>query len=326
MTAEGVGGIVVAPTLPPPPAVPILPTVPSLPVPTLPSAPTMPGSGTTGPLPATSSPPPTPSLAPSAPPGPASSGPTPGTSGLPSGPSTSPTSASSSAECTSPTPTTSSPRAESTASPGQSSTPESSIPPSEPEQVPTHSTECEVTGSDPDDGSTHPLPGEVAVSELEIVAAAARLEALAVDAYTIAREAGTAGRFGDVPPALADYLDAALGHHRVALEAWNRVLAAAGRPTVFEAPADLATPIAEQFAAVTDGVGAARVALGVEQAASATYLEAVGKLVSEPAIRLSGSMLSIDQQHLSLLLFAVGEYPVAETSAIAESGQVGFDS
>ena len=130
--------------------------------------------------------------------------------------------------------------------------------------------------SDPDDESTSPLPAEVAVSELDVVAAAAGLEALAVEAYTIAREAATAGSFGQVPPAIVNYLDTAYGHHQVALETWNRVLAAAGRPTVVEAPADLATAVAEQFAAAIDGAGAARVVLGVERTAAATYLNAAG--------------------------------------------------
>ena len=134
----------------------------------------------------------------------------------------------------------------------------------------------------------------------------------------MARSATTDGGFGDVPPAIVDYLDTAHRHHQIALETWNRVLATAGRPTVVEAPANLATAVAEQFAAAIDGVGAARVALGVERTAAATYLNALGNLISEPAIRLAGSMLSIDQQHISLLLFAVGEYPVPESFATAE--------
>jgi Ferritin-like domain len=147
---------------------------------------------------------------------------------------------------------------------------------------------------------------------------AASVEVLAVNAYTTARDAGRAGTFGDVPPAIAEYIDTVLGHHQVVLDAWNGVLVAAGRPAVTLAPVDLAIAISEQLAAVTDGAGVARVALGVERLAAATYLDALGKLVSEPAIRLAGSILSVDRQHMSLLLFAVGEYPVPDTFATTE--------
>ena len=50
---------------------------------------------------------------------------------------------------------------------------------------------------------------------------------------------------------------------------------------------------------------------------SCENLEAVGNLASEPVVRLAGSILSIDQQHISVLLFALGQYPVPETFATA---------
>jgi hypothetical protein len=155
---------------------------------------------------------------------------------------------------------------------------------------------------------------------------AASVEVLAVDAYTTVREAGTTAGFGDLPPAIAQYVDTALDHHQVALGAWNAVLVAAGRPAITVAPVDLASAISEQLGAVTDGAGAARVASGLEGLVAATYLDALGKLVSEPAIRLAGSIMSVDRQHISLLLFAIGEYPVPETFATAESAYVPTDA
>ena len=141
---------------------------------------------------------------------------------------------------------------------------------------------------------------------------------LAVNTYTTARHATTAGGFGAVPPAIAQYLDTALDHHQVALEAWNGVLVSAGRPAVTLAPVGLASDVNEQLAATTDAAGATGVALHVERIAAATHLDAVRKLVSEPAILLAGSILSIDHQHISVLLFALGQYPVPETFATAE--------
>jgi Ferritin-like domain len=332
MSGDGVGiGITVptTPTLPPLPTVPTVPTLPPLttPPPTGPTVPTVPGSGSTSPPPASSSPPP------------ASSSSSPGSSGSPSGSagpsgSSNPPSASTSTapDCPSQPAGSSSPPSESSGPPDESSI-QSSEPEqpeqatTQPDQAPTPTDGCEPTGPESTgDGSTHPLPGEVAEDELAIVAVAASMEVLAVDAYTTVREAGTTAGFGDLPPAIAQYVDTAVDHHQVALDAWNAVLVAAGRPAINVAPVDLASAISEQLGAVTDGAGAARVALGLERLVAATYLEALGKLVSEPAIRLAGSIMSVDRQHMSLLLFAIGEYPVPETFATAESAYVPADA
>lgn len=186
--------------------------------------------------------------------------------------------------------------------------------PEEPTQVTTTTTECDPATA----GSTQPLPSQIDEGDLTLAAVLASVEVLAVSAYTAARDAGAAGSFGDVPPAVAQYVDTSLGHHQAALVEWNAVLVAAGRPAVLSAPVNLAISLSEQFDFVTDAAGTARLALSLERLAAATYLDAVGKLASEPAVRLAGSILSIDQQHMSVLLFALGEYPVPETFATAE--------
>lgn len=214
---------------------------------------------------------------------------------------------------------------ETSAPPDESSIPsESSVPSSEPEPQPSTTTdECEAAGSEPTgDGSTGPLPGEIADGDLAIAAVAASIEVLAVNTYTIAREAATGGTFGDVPPAVARYVETALSHHQAALEAWNGVLLAAARPAVTRAPVNLAISLNEQFGAAASAIGAARVTLSLEQLAAATYLDALGKLVSAPAVSLAGSILAIDRQHVAVLLFALGRYPVPESFATAELAYV----
>ena len=305
------------PTVPIPVPVPTLPpvlTVPTLPVPTLPpvpTVPTVPGPGPSGPPPG-----PGPSGPPPAAPGPStgSSSPSPGSSNPASTSSTSPPEACSSPSSTSTT--SAAPPDESSIPPSESSAPSSEPP--EPTQVTTATTECDPATSGSTSGSTSPLPDQIAEADLTIAAVLASVEVLAVSAYTTARDAGAAGSFGDVPPAVAQYVDTTLGHHQAALVEWNGVLVAAGRPAVLSAPVNLAISISEQFDFVTDAAGTARLALSLERLAAATYLDAVGKLSSEPAVRLAGSILSIDQQHMSVLLFALGEYPVPETFATAE--------
>lgn len=145
---------------------------------------------------------------------------------------------------------------------------------------------------------------------------------LAVGTYTIVRDAAAAGNLGDIPPAVARYFDTALGHHQAALEAWNDVLVAAGRPVATRAPVNLAISVNEQLGPVVSAVGAARLALSLERLVAATYLDALGKLVAAPTVTLAGSILVIDRQHVALLLFALGRYPVPETFANADLAYV----
>ena len=173
--------------------------------------------------------------------------------------------------------------------------------------------------------SSRPSPSQEAPSESDLATAgvAAGLEVLAVNTYGAALDAATSGALGAVPPAVAEYVTTAQAHHQAALDAWNGVLTANGRPAVTEPPADLATTVNDQFAMVTDIAGAAQLALGLEQIAAATYLAVLGTLQAPAAIELAGSIQPIDRQHISVLLFALGMYPVPETFAptdIAYSG------
>lgn len=121
-----------------------------------------------------------------------------------------------------------------------------------------------------------------------------------------------------MPPALAQYLDTVLNHHQVALELWNRALADRDRPLVTVAPTELAATIDEALRAATDATAVAEVALGLEEIIAATYLQAVAQLVSEGAILFAGSILAVDRQHISVLLFTLGRAPAPESFATAD--------
>jgi rubrerythrin len=164
-------------------------------------------------------------------------------------------------------------------------------------------------------GTTAPAGGG---GDLEVAALAASLEVLAVNTYGAALDAATAGKLGAVPPAVAEYVTTAQAHHQAALDAWNKVLTGAGKPAVTEPPADLAATVNGEFAKVTDIAGAAKLALMLEQTAAATYQKAIPSLASKDAIELAGSIQIIDAQHVAILLFVLGEYPVPDTFASTE--------
>ena len=152
-------------------------------------------------------------------------------------------------------------------------------------------------------------------ADFMIGALAASLEVLAVNTYGAALDAAGAGALGEVPPAVAEYVTTARAHHQAALDAWNGALTAGGKEAVTAPPADLEASVNEQFGMVTDVVGAAQLALTLEQVAAGTYLFAISKLESPEAIALAGSIFPIDRQHISVLLFALGMYPVPEVFA-----------
>jgi len=149
--------------------------------------------------------------------------------------------------------------------------------------------------------------GDLAVAQL-----AAGLEVLAVATYQQALDAAGSGALGEVPPAVSEYVTTALSHHQSHLESWNKAITDGGGEAVTEPNATLAPVVAEKFAAVTAVAGAAMLALELETIASHTYLAAIPVLESPENIGLAGSLQIIDQQHQSVLLFALGQYPVPE--------------
>jgi len=166
-------------------------------------------------------------------------------------------------------------------------------------------------------------PRPMQADDLATAMVAASLEQLAVNTYGAALDAATSGALGDVPPAVAEYVTTARADHQAHLDAWNGVLTGAGQPAVNAPPADLEASVNSQFGMVTDVVGVAQLALMLEQVAADTYLGAIGTLQSPEAINLAGSIFPIDRQHISVLLFALGMYPVPEVFATSDMAFAG---
>lgn len=148
-----------------------------------------------------------------------------------------------------------------------------------------------------------------------IATLAAGLEVLAVNTYGAGLDAATAGKLGDVPPAVATFATTAKAHHQAHLDAWNKVLTSAGAAAVSAPNATLQPTVDEEFAKVTDVVGLAKLALKLEEIAAATYLSASPKITDKAAIQLAGSIQIVDAQHAAILHYVLGEYPVPDTFA-----------
>ncbi|MDP1820928.1 MAG: ferritin-like domain-containing protein [Acidimicrobiales bacterium] len=171
-----------------------------------------------------------------------------------------------------------------------------------------------TSGSPDDTTDTSAADSGDASGDAAIAGFAAGLETLAVNTYKAGLDAATAGKLGDVPPAVAEFATTAMAHHQAAADALAEASGGA-EPVV---PADIEEAINGEFAKVKDIPGLARLALDLELKAAATYLDVLPKLTSPAAINLVGSILPIERQHAAVLLFVLGEYPVPETFATPE--------
>ena len=154
--------------------------------------------------------------------------------------------------------------------------------------------------------------------DLKVAGLAASLEVLAVGTYKAALDAAGKGALGEVPPAVAEFVTVAMAQHQEHLDAWNGVITGAGGEEVTEPNATLKPTVDAELAKVKDVAGAAKLALLLEQIASATYLNAQNVLTDKDAIQLAGSIQVIDAQHVSILLYVLGEYPVPDVFAKTE--------
>lgn len=174
------------------------------------------------------------------------------------------------------------------------------------------------TATETETESEEEAPGgatERASGDLGIAQVAAGLEVLAVRTYGAALEAATSGALGDVPPAVATFVTTAMEHHEAHLDAWNEVLFTADLEDVTQPPEDLSDMVEDRLAAVQDVTGAAELALLLEETAAATYLAAIPELEDDAAISLAATIQPIDMQHIAVLRFVLGQYPVPDTFA-----------
>ena len=154
-------------------------------------------------------------------------------------------------------------------------------------------------------------PTTAANSDLDAAALAAGIEKLASDTYTATGTMATQGKLGAlIPAAVSDLVETARRQHQEHMDAWNKILTAAGRQPVTEPNAQLKPLVDTAAANLTDVPGAATLALRLEDYASQTYLKMLPTLKSPEAVKLAGQILVVDQQHQAVLRYVLGLVPV----------------
>lgn len=160
--------------------------------------------------------------------------------------------------------------------------------------------------------STKGVPLDVVVAGL-----AASLENLAVATYGAALKAAGAGKLGAVPPAVATFAKTAMAQHQDHAAAWNSIISRVGYKKITVANPVYAKIVDADFAKVTNVAGVAELALTLEGAAAATYLEAIKALSTRSAVAIAASIQPVEMQHIAILNFVLGKYPVPESFASA---------
>jgi hypothetical protein len=148
--------------------------------------------------------------------------------------------------------------------------------------------------------------------DLAVVALAASLENLAVATYQAGIDAATAGKLGAVPPAIVTFAQTAQSQHKDHAAAWNGVLTGAGKKAVSGVDLTVKKSVDTAFGQVKDVGGLAKLALGLENAAAATYLAAISAVKTPAGIKTAATIQPVELQHAAILNFVLGEYPVPD--------------
>ena len=129
----------------------------------------------------------------------------------------------------------------------------------------------------------------------------------------MALDAAAKGTYGSVPPAIAEFITVAQSQHKQHLAGWNAVLSSAGKPPV-TTPALTITPTeVAKLQAAKSIPEVATVALGVENAAAATYTLASSAVTGVSGVQVAASIAPVEAQHAAILSFVLGEYPVPQS-------------
>ncbi len=177
------------------------------------------------------------------------------------------------------------------------------------------------TPTDPP-GTYRPLSGDFAIAGL-----AASLENLAANTYQAALDAATAGKLGPVPPAVSTFAATVKAQHNDHAGAWNSVLTNGGARTVTGVDRTVKDAVVDPaFAQVVDVAGLARLALGLENMAAATYLADIAMIENQNALKIAASIQPVEMQHAAILNFVLGQDPVPDAFAKTDGARPTTDS
>ncbi|MBR7836753.1 ferritin-like domain-containing protein [Actinospica durhamensis] len=172
---------------------------------------------------------------------------------------------------------------------------------------------CSSAGTQTPDTRAGTASGGSYTGDLKVVALAVALENQAVAAYKAALANAKAGTLGTVPPAAATFMQTAMSQHEDHAKAWNAVLTGAGLAAITGIPLSNAAATANAVNSATSTAAVAKLALGLENQATETYLYAIGNVSNSGAIATAASIAPVEAMHAATLNFVLGQYPVPDS-------------
>jgi hypothetical protein len=172
------------------------------------------------------------------------------------------------------------------------------------------SSSAAAAGSAPASGSGSASGASQYTGDLKVVALAAALENLAVEAYMGALTMAAQNKLGAVPPAVATFITTAKAQHTDHAQAWNGVLSKASLPAITGTPLTIASTEVAKLQAARSVPDVAKVALALENAAAQTYLFAAANVTDSGGIMTAATIEPVEAMHAAILSFVLGQYPV----------------
>jgi hypothetical protein len=148
--------------------------------------------------------------------------------------------------------------------------------------------------------------------DLKVVALAAALENLAVAGYGLVLKSAGKGKYGTVPPSIAQFVTTVQSQHAQHAQAWNGVLTNANLPAVKGTPLTIAADAVKALQGAKTLPAVAAVALGLENAAAQTYVFATANVTDPGGIATAASIAPVEAMHAAILSFVLGKYPVPD--------------
>ncbi|PZS32224.1 MAG: hypothetical protein DLM59_08605 [Pseudonocardiales bacterium] len=161
--------------------------------------------------------------------------------------------------------------------------------------------------------STSTTPAPKGGKDNAALATNASLENLAVFAYTTALTDAGKGKFGAVPPAVANFATVAMKQHTEHATAFNSALTNAGGKAFTNPDPALRDAVLKMYGDIKDLPGLLKLALMLEDTAAATYTKQMGTLTSPDGLAAVATIAPVERQHVAILHFVLGEYPVPDT-------------
>ena len=162
-------------------------------------------------------------------------------------------------------------------------------------------------------GTGSPSPSATGGKDNAALATNASLENLAVFAYMTALSDAGKGKFGQVPPSIANFVTVAMQQHKDHVQAFNAALTNAGGKAFTQPDPALKDGVLAEYGKVRSLPDLAKLALLLEDTAAATYTRQMGTMTSAEALAAVSTIAPVERQHAAILHFVLGEYPIPDT-------------